>query len=184
MLNLRELTERENKLLNQVHGSIGSMNEKTQQLIQNGIFDSYRKLHNDYAALATAGNGEALKRAFFIQWYAITEPACFTGIPSTNLWGDGKGLDKSAEMAVFDLVAQYMNSDDELKWMAAWYYQISDYDFESSWDKLALEDLQGYIQENGSLLGKTKLIDAQLKDRGQMGEYFVSILQSNGSRAK
>jgi hypothetical protein len=127
MLTIQELTERENELMAQVHGTIGSMNEKARQLLDNGVFSSYRKVHNDYAALAATGNIEALKRAFFIQWYAIAEPSCFTGIPSENPWGDGIGLDKDTEKVIFDLVEQFINSDDELKWMSAWYYLIAEY---------------------------------------------------------
>lgn len=185
MLNIHELTKRENRLLSQVYGTIGSMNEKTQQLIESGIFDSYRELHNDYVALAKTGNLEALKRAFFIQWYAVTEPSCFTGIPSKNSWGDGKGLDKATETAVFDLLAHSIDSDDELKWMAAWYYQITDYYFESFWGKSAiLERLQTYIHEIGSTESKLKLNHEPLDQRGQMGKYFVSISRSKESRAR
>ena len=185
MLNIQELTERENKLLSQIHGTVGSMNEKTQQLIENGVFDLYRELHNDYASLAKTGNLEALKRAFFIQWYSIAEPSCFTGIPSIEPWGDGKGLDKETEKAVFDLVAQSINSDDELKWMTAWFYQIADYYFESFWNNSTIiKDLQNHIQEIGSLVDNAKLSDEPLEKRGQMGSYFMSVLNSNASLAK
>jgi hypothetical protein len=142
MSNIQELTEKENKLLAQVNGIVGSMNEKTRQLSEMGVFSSYRELHNEYAALAKAGNVEALKRAFFIQWYAVSEPSCFTGIPGTDPWGDGTRLDKNTEEVVFDLVAQHLSSDDELRWMAAWYYQISDYYFEAFWgNSVTLENL-------------------------------------------
>jgi hypothetical protein len=185
MLNLQELTERENKLLAQVHQTVGSMDEKTQQLIESGIFNSYRELHDDYASLAKMGNVEALKRAFFIQWYAVSEPACLTGIPSESPWSDGKGLHKDTEKAVFSLVSQFINSDTELKWMVAWYYQISDYYFESFEAKSALiENLQSYVQNVASLVNNPKLNDEPLEKRGQMGEYFLSIFQSNESRAK
>jgi hypothetical protein len=185
MLNIQELTARENELLSQVHGRVGSMNEKTQQLIESGIFDSYGELHNEYAVLAKTGNLEALKRAFFIQWYAVTEPSCFTGIPSRNPWGDGKGLDKSTEKTVFDLVAQMIDSDEELKWMTAWYSQITDYYLEAFWGKSAIiEDLRSYIHEIGSSMSKPGFIIEPLEERGQMGEYFVSIFKAKESRTK
>jgi hypothetical protein len=185
MLNIQELTDRENKLLSQVHGIVGSMNEKTQQLIESGVFDSYRDLHNDYVSLAKDGNREALKRAFFIQWYGIAEPSCFTGIPSSDPWGDGRGINKETETAVFDLVAQFINSDNELKWMTAWYYQIADYYLESFWkDSAIINDLRKYNQEIDSLVSDAKLNDEPLKERGQMGVYFMSILNSNASRTK
>jgi hypothetical protein len=142
-------------------------------------------LHNDYASLARTGDLEALKRAFFIQWYAVTEPACFTGIPSRTLWGDGKGLDKATEKAVFDLVAQFIDSDDELKWMTAWYYLITDYYLEAFWGNSAIiKNLRSYNQETDSLVNNAKLIDEPLEKRGQMGDYFLSILKSDASRAK
>lgn len=185
MLAIQELTKRENELLAQVHGTVGSMNEKTRQLLDNGVFNSYRELQNDYVALATIGNVEALKRAFFIQWYAIAEPSCFTGIPSENPWGDGIGLDKNTEKAVFDLVEQFINSDDELKWMTAWYYLIANYYLESFWGNSAIiKSLQSYNQETGSLLSKANLIDEPLENRGQMGDYFMSVLKSNASLPK
>ncbi len=185
MLAIQELTHRENKLLSQVHGTVGSMDEKTRQLIENGVFNAYKELHHDYASLAATGNIEALKRAFFIQWYAIAEPSCFTGIPSENPWGDGLGLDDDTEKAVFELVAQFINSDNELKWMMAWYYQIADYYLESFWGKSGIIiDLRSYNQEIGSLVNNAKLSDEPLEKRGQMGDYFVSVLKLNGSLAK
>lgn len=185
MLTIQELTEQENKLLAQVHGTVGSMNEKARQLLDNGVFDAYRELHKDYASLAMTGNIEALKRAFFIQWYAIAEPSCFTGIPSKNTWGDGIGLNDDTEKAVFELVARFINSNNELKWMTAWYYQIADYYLESFWGNSGIiNDLRSYIQETGSLVINAKLSDEPLEKRGQMGDYFISILKSNARLAK
>lgn len=185
MLTIQELTERENELLVQVHGTVGSMNEKARQLLDNGVFNSYRELHNDYASLAITDNVEALKRAFFIQWYSIAEPSCFTGIPSKKPWGDSIGLDKDTEKAVFDLVEQFINSDDELKWMTAWYYLIADYYFEAFWGNSAIiKSLQSYNQETGSFASNAKLIDEPLEKRGQMGDYFMSVLKSNASLPK
>ena len=185
MLTIRELTERENELMTQVHRTIGSMNEKAHQLLDNGIFGAFKKLHNNYASLAVTGDIEALKRAFFIQWYAIAEPSCFTGIASENPWGDGVGLDKDTEKMVFDLVEQFINSDDELKWMTAWYYLIAEYYLEAFWGNSALiKELQRYNQEFGSLIDHVILSDEPLEKRGQMGAYFASVLKPKENLAK
>lgn len=176
MFTIQELTDRENILIGQVHGVVGSMEEKALQLTDNGVFNSYRKLHSDYASLAWTGNIEALKRAFFIQWYANAEPACFTGIHE---------LDKDIEIVVFDQVAKLINLDDELKWMTAWYYLITDNYFEPFWSNPSIiKSLQSYIQEIGSLTDQAILSDEPLENRGQMGVYFISVLKSNRSRAK
>ena len=45
-----------------------------------GVFREYRDVHRRYTALALGGDLEALKRPLFLQWYALFEPACFTGL--------------------------------------------------------------------------------------------------------
>ena len=57
-------------------------NETHAQLQSWGIYDEYREVHRAYAALiADPESGiEALKRALFLGWYDLGEPACLTGI--------------------------------------------------------------------------------------------------------
>ncbi len=88
-----ELAAREQELLNVVNRMVGTIEEKAAQLQQAGIFDAYLRVHQDYVRLLhdPQQGREALKRALFLQWYAVSEPSAFTG-----LWE----LDQAAEEGV------------------------------------------------------------------------------------
>lgn len=180
MPNLEDLTRREYLILEKVYRIVGSMNEKAQQMIECEVFEAYRVLYMEYITLARQGDLEALKRAFFIQWYSANEPSCFSGIPNISMWEDEIGLYHKTEKTIFDLVAKWLDTDEELKWMVAWYYQISENYFAFWGEKpQIIEKIRKYIQEYSPLISKREFLEMPIEKRGQMGEYFYSILQSH-----
>jgi hypothetical protein len=180
-MNIQDLTEKENTLLVQIQNVRGLMEEKTQQLKDAGVFETYNQIHKDYVKLAVDGDIEALKRAIFIQWFGVFEPGCFTGIPGTNPWGDGMGLDVEVEKQSLDLAERYYfseNVDDEFKWMVAWYYSLGDYYFEHFLGASALVKALGRYGEEYKLWEDGLPSRKSLENRGQMGGYWLSLLKN------
>ena len=164
------LTEQEYELLARIHATKGSMDEKAQQLKDDGVFDSYREIHKGYASLAIAGDIESLKRSIFIQWYRVSEPSCFTGIQE---------LDQDIEEAVLLIVENLIfngHADEELKWMIAWYYQISGYYFDLVWTNSSVSQILTQFNQNRNYLVDRFPLGESLKNRGQMGKYWMSII--------
>ena len=108
---------------------------------------------------------EALKRAIFIQWYAASEPRCFTAI------GD---LEKKTEQDNISLMNDHaLNNklDDEFTLMAIYYNNVTDWYFKSFTNN---DFLLGMLQAHQNLkLYNLKLLD--MENRGCMGKYWNSI---------
>ena len=174
-MNLKELSETELMLLNKVGQIHGLMEEKPDKVGKQGIFDKYIEIHKTYADFANTDN-EALKRALFIQWYAISEPSGLTGIPGGQGPFDGeKELDREAEIKVIRLIEEKVKQkqlDEELKWMLS-YYGIWDYYFEQFKD---IENIIKFITTEEH--PKPEKVDlSQFENRGQLGIYWKSIFE-------
>jgi hypothetical protein len=92
-------------------------------------------------------------------------------------------LDEESEKDVLELVHQSILTgqiDAEFKAMLAWYFEISDYYFESFWGNTSVMTklYQNAKQDNYSTIIK-ELSKRDFRDRGQMGEYWLSILAKN-----
>jgi len=182
-LTIDELTTWEEQLIDQIHRSFGPMEQRTNQLMEANVFGQYYQIHQNYALLAQEGNNEALKRAVFIQWYGVSEPGCYSGIPGTNSWGGGKGLNTVTERNILKLAERLIlsdNTDAEFQWMMAWYYLISDFYFEHF-----LGDLSPLVIKL-RLLNQTRKLwsdgvpsEAVLTGRGQMSDYWLSIRKNH-----
>ena len=169
------LTEQENELLARINATKGSMDEKAKQLEDDGVFDSYREIHKGYASLAMAGDIESLKRSLFIQWYAVSEPSCFTGIQE---------VDHDVEEVVFSIVENLIfngHADEELKFMIAWYYQISSYYFDTFWPNSPIFKILSQFNQNHDYRIERFPLGEPLENRGQMGDYWMSISRTHHS---
>jgi len=76
----------------------------TEKLSAEGIFDRYRNIHKSYLELYFRIADEAikleiLKRLIFLNWYAMVEPSCFTGI---------EDLDKATVSESYSILDQYL----------------------------------------------------------------------------
>ncbi len=161
-----QLTTAEVRLLNRVDAVTGLMEEKTESLRGSGVFAEYRDLHKRYVELInhpTCGL-ESLKRALFIQWYAVSEPACFSGIYD---------VDSEAETKVFrrmDEMIEKGQLDSELCYMLFWYYEVSDWYFDSRTD---IPNLTKWLATSHHKPPCFRTAD--FNGRGQMTRYWQSL---------
>lgn len=149
--------------------------ELNEELEANGTFAKNRKIHEDYLELfnSTSASGikyEALKRLIFLNWYSVIEPNYFTGISDLN------------EKVIFNsysIINEYIKNekmDNELNWMLQFY---------SCWDWAILNFSENKLSEltkfvkavdnSISTYPKQKLPKGTMKNRGQMGLYWISM---------
>ncbi len=163
-MSIDELGKKELELHNTIQQLEGTIEEKTDKVVYFGISKEYLEIHNEYSRLAK-GDLEALKRGFFIMWYALVEPTWLTGICELNPLAEeriAKILNKRIAKGVLDY---------ELDWMLEYY---SDFGF-------AFERFINFEHFYRRTSSKTGLeypdsIDKEtMATRGQMGGYFNSI---------
>lgn len=165
-MNKAELERKENELCSIVCDIHGTMEHKFEQLRDNGVFDAYRQVHYAYAVEAE-NDIEFLKRGLFIQWYAMSEPSCFTGINE---------LDNDAEERIIQKVESLILNDkldNELKWMLK-YYSTWDHVFERFINKY--KGLRDWIQNESEIDLPDNIDRDDMSRRGQMGKYWNSVL--------
>ena len=175
---LDNLAKAEENILAAIHSSSGKIEEKLEQFTHEELFDRYIRIHGDYTELASNGDLEALKRAFFIQWYASIEPPFLTGIPSEMPGlGTSSGLSDEHQKKVLQLLEESLESiDQELQWMLAHAYCIVDWYFDY-WD--GLHHLKKYLKGvNTSIHWSASARKADFINRGQMGYYYASIAKN------
>ncbi|MFA6278285.1 MAG: hypothetical protein WC622_16165 [Pedobacter sp.] len=149
--------------------------ELNEELEANGTFAKNRKIHEDYLELFNSVSDsaikyEALKRIIFLNWYSLIEPDYFTGISNLN----EKVIYKS-----YSIINDYIKNeklDEELNWMMKFY---------SSWDWAILnfsENRLPYLTKfvkavdtSISSYPKQKLPQGTMRNRGQMGLYWISM---------
>ena len=163
---IKKLTRTEADLLGKVDAAVGLIEEKTASLQAAGVFEAYAKVHRQYVNLVgdPCCGIEALKRALFIQWYAVSEPACFTGICD---------IDTVAQTEVFqalDEMTQSAQLDFELRYMLLWYHQISDWYFDNRTD---IPNLRQWFAATPHELPRFN--EQDLNGRGQMARYWQSL---------
>jgi hypothetical protein len=128
------------------------------------VFDSYKNVHRQYAALADK-DVEALKRGLFIIWYSIAEPPYLTGISE---------LDEDAGQSIIDLIEEIIKNkalDNELKWMLN-YYANWDFAFDRFKNHKGLTEL---FANKTDKYFPIKIDRIAMEKRGQMGIYWNSL---------
>ncbi|MCU7552850.1 hypothetical protein OCK74_27270 [Chitinophagaceae bacterium LB-8] len=162
-MNLVELANRERELYEVVTSLQGTMEEKIKQLKERGVFEEYRRIHQQYAQLHNQET-EALKRGLFLTWYSTVEPPCFTGI---------KELDSAAENQIISTLDRQLEQgiiDYELDWMLSYYANL-----EFAFERFkGYESLQKKLQNPPLELPRHIDNEGMLK-RGQMGLYWNSL---------
>jgi hypothetical protein len=169
LMNLTDLARGEHALLAAAARAVGSMEEKQRQLAETGVFEQYRAIHCAYGSLLfdPVAGPESLKRALFLGWYSVTEPACFTGILD---------VDRPTETAVLQVVNEQARTsavDPELTWMLAWYHDVAAFYFEQG----PYTDLLSFIR-SCRLREPSQLDPDGFSGRGQMGHYWNSLAMS------
>jgi len=169
------LSDREVEIWDYAGSQNGTMDLVTEKLSAEGIFEQYRNIHKSYLELYSRIDDEAikleiLKRLVFLNWYALVEPGCYTGI---------EDLDNATVSESYSILNQYLidgKVDNEFKWMLSFY---------SSWDytilpfsEHKLEALTAFVKGvDTSILScpKNQLPKGVMDNRGQMGIYWISM---------
>ena len=137
---------------------LGYSEDKIEEL---GVYNKYKLIHDSYTVVQDI---EALKRAVFIQWYAVIEPGNYTGIGLLNTENEKKNilrLNNAIELG---------NMDTEFKLMLCHYYTIADWYFDSFKE---INSLKKYLEkpDTGSVRRSLMI------NRGQMGVYWNSLVK-------
>jgi len=176
IMNIDALSLAEHQLLSRVERVTGLMEEKHEQLQQSGVYEEYGKIYEAYIELLGSDSEglEALKRATFLMWYEQAEPSCFSGV---------SGLPEKANRKILEALERRTeagNLDFELKWMLPYYNMIADWVFSRY---AVLPHMQSFLAQADSGLWERAGVKAEdFINRGQMGEYWLSIIKSNATR--
>jgi hypothetical protein len=169
-MNLDSLNLAEQQLLLRLGQVTGLMEEKHEQLQQKGVFREYVEIYEAYVDLIESESEglEALKRATFLMWYEQAEPACFSGV---------FGLSEAVNRRVLVGLERGIEADGldfELKWMLPYYNMIAEWVFPNDTD---LPHLRSFLANaDFGLWERVSLKVEEFTDRGQMGEYWLSII--------
>lgn len=168
-MSIDELDFSEQELMLKVHSAEGTIEEKSDYLRRNGVFDSYNEICKAYAKMiGSQENGiEALKRAIFLCWYQFAEPSCFTGIHKLSE-EITKQICESLEYKVFS-----NDLDFELQWMLSHYNKVIDLPF-SLYPNL--EQTKLFLAKSNFSWQEIKPDKKMFEKRGQMGFYWRTIL--------
>lgn len=171
---LDNLSEQELVLYEYAESLSGDMDEMDSHLHERGIFDQYRNIHKSYLKLFfeienEANKLEVLKRLIFLNWYALIEPNCYTGIHD---------LDESTVFESYAILNDYIihhKMDKEFTWMLSYY---------SCWDftilpfsESRLDALTRFVKTVDTTVlyaPKKQLPKGAMDNRGQMGVYWIS----------
>ncbi len=147
----------------------GPIEYQTTQLATLGVYDEYLSIHKAYSQLLFHdSNQEAVKRALFIQWFCLAEPAFLSGISE---------IDPLAELAVLarlDYLLHDSQTDAELivmlQYYASWEYVFQRPEFQH------LLALQSFVAQwmNADFSPTSSLRMSDMANRGQMGKYWLS----------
>lgn len=169
-MTLKELNAKEISLVNQVESTFGLIEEKNKQLHDLGVFKEYAEVFTKYSQLFKKENDglEALKRAVFIKWYEYAEPSFLSGI---------NNLPNHISSKVFEELKSKIENrhlDFELQWMLHFYVEIADFAFSDFIDVNIIPAIK-----NREIWEHESFDTTQFNNRGQMGIYWTTIIESN-----
>jgi hypothetical protein len=163
-MNLEQLTALEDEwLAKQPHRGFAEERDILYQQI--GMYEAWQRIFREYVVLAREGDLEALKRAFFLYWYSVSEPSWLNGI---------RDLDEQLVKEVLgrgDDLARKNELDTEFKCMLVYYYSVAEW---------YIDSINGFDELKRA--GKESIDswedwcrDASFGNRGQLGQYWTSI---------
>jgi hypothetical protein len=133
------------------------------------IYKEYAQIYEGYVKLAEQGDLEALKRAFFIQWFGYIEPQYLSGINYDQ-------LPKSCIAKVLTKIESRIKNqeiDPEFEALLSWGYTVVDYYFDSFNEIPNLKSFFSRVDKNEDTFARLDL--GKMKDRGILGQYYRSI---------
>lgn len=180
MKRLDALSDNELVICKIVNSLEGTIEVRIKKLVDDDVFNTYRKIHAEYFQLflvkeESSQKIEILKRIIFLNWLSMVEPSFLTGMDNLD-------------MTVVNDSFSYLNNflelvkmDSEFRWMLSFY---------SSWDYILLgvansnlEQLTAFVQKvDRSLFHVPKELNrGMMTNRGQMGIYWSSyIIEEKG----
>ncbi len=170
---LQELNFIELELLSEIQNVSGLIEEKYEQLEQAGIFERYLNVFKGYSSLINDSRDgtEALKRAVFLFWYQSAEPSFLSGVDLMPENAGRKVLEK------LDNEVKNQNLDFEFEWMLSHYIQVIDFVFSE------LPNVKRFAMFANKEIWENRFHDTtQFENRGQMGTYWISVIESNKER--
>jgi len=175
---LSVLADQEEAILGVVGSLTGLMEKQHERLVELGVYAEYQAVFGGYLRLLSdpEAGAEALKRALFLSWYDLSEPACFTGV--SELPSDGRYLVLEALNSAFARGA----IDNDLPWMVPYYHHLTDFAFPNLNDHPVLARFLEDADPESYL--RARLESRQFEGRGQMGRYWQSILSSPAYRPR
>lgn len=171
-IRLAQLAAQELALRQRVEAATGTAREINQHLQEQGVFQEYRQIHQNYAALAgfkraRVIRNEALKRALFLSWYSEIEPASFTGLAD---------LDEDITTELYGILNKILERgwmNEELEWMLRHYMQWEWVLLQYTENKLQLLTRWAKgLQQLPVQLEEVQLPAGSMAKRGLMGMYF------------
>lgn len=180
-IRLAQLAVQETALRQHVEAATGTAGQINQYLQEQGVFQEYRQIHQEYAALAgfkraRVIRNEALKRALFLSWYSELEPASLTGLAD---------LDEDITTELYGILSKILERgwmNEELEWMLRHYMQCEWVLLQYTENKLQLltKWAKG-LQAKPVRLEKMQLPAGTMNMRGLMGMYFKEQGVEEGS---
>jgi hypothetical protein len=151
---------------------VGTFDQRGSQLRDRGVYRRYAEVFSRYLAAfeASPSELEPLKRAAFLAWYAIAEPACFSGleVPAEATQLVGMLLERHASRL-----------DSEFRWMLALYRFCDPWVFPNL---NAHAGLRSVLQSTPPDAWRAdSAAKDQMAGRGLMGEYWLSLLVAGGA---
>lgn len=167
-MSIEEITVEENDLLNVVRQFKGDMDLIFERMQKDRIFKKYSDIHREYVELATKEkNIEALKRSIFIQWYALSEPSCFTGIRDLSEENEKRALRFLEKIIIENKIDSEFNS------MLFHYKEVNNITFSQFKSYQILNEYLNNISEHNHFENLSKFL---FNNRGQLGNYWQIIL--------
>jgi len=173
MDDLQRLAQEEDAIAALVGSVAGDMSARAVQLAELGVFARYQSVFDRYVELVDEPSTrlEAFKRAQFLAWYDLSEPACFSGL---RLDRDGQHLQRVSEAAEATLADGKL--DDELAWMLPYYHDLTGGGFPGLASQPKLADFLRRADPLSFLA--VRFAPDQFRGRGGMGAYWRSAFDS------
>jgi hypothetical protein len=174
MITLDDLTGWEERLVRQLDGRGGPLDERDGWWARTGLYADYAAIFSGYVDLVEAGRTpeeqlEALKRAVFLVWYEGAAPAPLSGLTE---------LPDSRVRQALSLLEQrciHHGLDPELGWMLAWYWSVADQALLRVAGLACLEEQLRQEPPDWDRWRRTPMPADAFARRGRMGQYWESV---------
>ncbi len=140
---------------------IKQLDYSEEKIEKSEVYTKYKIIHDSYTVIEDI---EALKRAIFIQWYAIAEPRNYTGIGLLSSENEKINISK------LNTIIEAGNIDPEFEAMLFHYYIIADWYFDN------FEHIKS-LKKQLEKPNKGGIKRPLMINRGQMGIYWNSFVK-------